>query len=220
MGSKTFFQVSRGLMPAMVSGFNGSHALPFNIDKRTRGGRQELRASDGCVPGRRIPAQQAGELRDGEHRAGPAVGVRRQRGTGSLPGAEKHWFARCEARLTLQGVDRLDSRVPVFVHEERDLATFRMFASQVAVNGNVTQAQISRTFRVPLVTVKRYVGLYREGGVRAFFVPPKRRAGHKLTAEVCQQAQMLLDRARRFRRSGDGSGFWQTLCTGQSGTGE
>jgi hypothetical protein len=106
------------------------------------------------------------------------------------------------------------------VHEERDLATFRMFTSQLAVNGNVTQAQISRTFRVPLVTVKRYVGLYREGGVRAFFVPPKRRAGHKLTAEVCQQAQMLLDRARRFRRSGDGSGFWQTLCTGQSGTGE
>jgi hypothetical protein len=29
----------RGLMPAMVSGFNCSHALPFNIDKRTRGGR-------------------------------------------------------------------------------------------------------------------------------------------------------------------------------------
>jgi hypothetical protein len=101
----------RGLMPAMVSGFNCSHALPFNIDKRTRGGRQALRASGGCVPGRRIPAQQAGELRDGEHRAGPAAGVRRQRGTGSLPGAEKHWFARCEARLTLHGVDRLDSRV-------------------------------------------------------------------------------------------------------------
>ena len=101
----------RGLMPEMVSGFNCSHALPFNIDKRTRGGRQPLRASGGCVPGRRIPAQQAGELRDGEHRAGPAAGVRRQRGTGSLPGAEKHWFARCEARLTLHGVDRLDSRV-------------------------------------------------------------------------------------------------------------
>jgi phenylpyruvate tautomerase PptA (4-oxalocrotonate tautomerase family) len=30
-------------MPAMVSGFNCSHALPFNIDDRTRGGRQALR---------------------------------------------------------------------------------------------------------------------------------------------------------------------------------
>ena len=33
--------------------------------------------------------------------------------------------------------------LPVFVHEERDLATFRMFTSQLAINGNVTQAQIS-----------------------------------------------------------------------------
>jgi len=39
--------------------------------------------------------------------------------------------------------------------------------------------------------VKRYVKLYRLGGVRAFFALPKRRAGHKLTAQVCQQAQML-----------------------------
>jgi hypothetical protein len=92
--------------------------------------------------------------------------------------------------------------LPVFVHEERDLATFRMFTSQLAVNGNVTQAQISRTFRVPLVTVKRYVGLYRKGGVLAFFVPPKRRAGHKLTAEVCQQAQMLLDKGLKVPEIG------------------
>ena len=52
--------------------------------------------------------------------------------------------------------------LPVFVHDERDLATFRMFTSQLAINGNVTQAQISRTFGVPLVTVKRYVKLYRQ----------------------------------------------------------
>jgi transposase-like protein len=84
--------------------------------------------------------------------------------------------------------------LPVFVHDERDLATFRMFTSQLAINGNVTQAQISRIFGVPLVTVKRYVKLYRHGGVRAFFVAPKRRAARKLTAEVSQQAQMLLNK--------------------------
>ena len=86
-----------------------------------------------------------------------------------------------------------NGHLPVFVHEERDLATFRMFTSQLVINGNATQAQISRAFGVPLVTVKRYVKLYRQGGVRAFFAPPKRRVGHKLTAEVCQQAQMLLN---------------------------
>ena len=74
------------------------------------------------------------------------------------------------------------------------LATFRMFTSQLAVNGHVTQAQISRTFGVPLVTGKRYVRLYRRGGVRVFFAPPKRRGGHRLTAEVCQRAQILLDK--------------------------
>jgi DNA invertase Pin-like site-specific DNA recombinase len=47
---------------------------------------------------------------------------------------------------------------------------------------------------VPLVTVKRYVKLYRQGGVRAFFAPSKGRAGRKLTAQVRQQAQMLLNK--------------------------
>jgi hypothetical protein len=84
--------------------------------------------------------------------------------------------------------------LPVFVHEERDLATFRMFTSQLVINGNVTQAQISRTFRVPLVTVKRYVKLYRQGGVHAYFTPEKRRTGHKLSAEVRQHAQTLLNK--------------------------
>jgi hypothetical protein len=85
--------------------------------------------------------------------------------------------------------------LPVFVHEERDLATFRMFASQLAINGDVTQARISRSFGVPLVTVKRYVKLYRQGGVHAFFAPQKRRTGHKLTAEVRKQAKRRTIRA-------------------------
>jgi transposase-like protein len=74
------------------------------------------------------------------------------------------------------------------------LASFRMFTSQLVINGNATQAQISRTFGVPLVTIKRYVKLYRQGGVHAFFAPSKGRAGRKLTAQVRQQAQMLLNK--------------------------
>jgi hypothetical protein len=55
------------------------------------------------------------------------------------------------------------------------------------------EAEISRAFGVPLVTVKRYVKLYREGGEAAFFVPAKKRSARKLTAQVCQEAQGLLD---------------------------
>ena len=61
------------------------------------------------------------------------------------------------------------------------------------INGNATQAEISRAFGVPLVTVKRYVKLYREGGAAAFFAPAKKRSASKLTPEVCQEAQELLN---------------------------
>src|SRR5437016_6214464 len=77
-----------------------------------------------------------------------------------------------------------NGHLPVFLHDADDLATFRMFSSQLVINGNATQAQIARAFGVPLITVKRYVKLYRLRGVRAFFVPPARRAGHKLTPAV------------------------------------
>jgi transposase-like protein len=86
-----------------------------------------------------------------------------------------------------------NGHLPVFVHEKRALAAFRFFSTQLVINGNATQAEISRAFGVPLVTVKRYVKLYREGGEAAFFAPAKKRSASKLTAQVCQEAQGLLD---------------------------
>ena len=86
-----------------------------------------------------------------------------------------------------------NGHLPVFVHEKSALATFRLFSTQLVINGNATQAEISRAFGVPLVTVKRYVKLYREGGAAAFFAPAQKRSASKLTAEICQQAQGLLD---------------------------
>jgi transposase-like protein len=44
------------------------------------------------------------------------------------------------------------------------------------INGTATQAQLARAFGVPLVTVKRYVKLHRQGGTSAFFVAPKQRS--------------------------------------------
>ena len=60
-----------------------------------------------------------------------------------------------------------NGHLPVFIHDKTDLATFRMFSSQLVINGNATQAQIARAFGVPLVTVKRYVKLSsKEGPLR------------------------------------------------------
>jgi transposase-like protein len=86
-----------------------------------------------------------------------------------------------------------NGHLPVFIHDCEDLATFRLFSSQLVINGNASQSEISRAFGVPLVTVKRYVKLYRAGGPRAFFAAPSRRRGSKLTPELLVEAQALLD---------------------------
>jgi hypothetical protein len=43
----------------------------------------------------------------------------------------------------------LNGHLPVYVHDKSDLATFRLFRTQLVINGNATQAQIARAFGVP-----------------------------------------------------------------------
>ncbi len=83
--------------------------------------------------------------------------------------------------------------MPVFVHAENDLATFRMITSQFCVNGNAKLVEISRAFGVPIGTVKRYTRLYREQGPQGFYQPRKRRGAVVLTPAVLERAQRLFD---------------------------
>jgi len=59
--------------------------------------------------------------------------------------------------------------MPVFQHSEDDYASFRLFTTQLVINGNVTQAEIVRAFGVSSSSVKRWVSKYREKGQEAFF---------------------------------------------------
>lgn len=59
--------------------------------------------------------------------------------------------------------------MPVFQHSEDDYAGFRLFTSQLVVNGTVKQMDIVRAFGVSKVSVKRWVKKYREKGMEAFF---------------------------------------------------
>lgn len=86
-----------------------------------------------------------------------------------------------------------NGHLPVFTHEVSDLASFRLFTTQLIVNGVATQSEIVAAFGVPLTTVKRCVKRYRQGGSKAMFEPPKRRAGTKLDTQRLAQAQQLLD---------------------------
>ena len=89
-----------------------------------------------------------------------------------------------------------NGHLPVFSHEQADLQTFRLWTSQLIDNGNATQMQIVKAFGVPLVTVKRYVKLYRQNGPKGFYAARKTRSASKLTTEVCVKLQALLDAGR------------------------
>jgi transposase-like protein len=86
-----------------------------------------------------------------------------------------------------------NGHLPVFTHQIDDLASFRFITTQLIVNGTASQGEIVKAFGVPLTTVKRCCRQYRERQARAFFKPPARRQGHRLTPERLAQAQALLE---------------------------
>ncbi|RJP27586.1 MAG: helix-turn-helix domain-containing protein [Candidatus Omnitrophota bacterium] len=73
---------------------------------------------------------------------------------------------------------------PVFCHAEKDRKSFRMFTSQLVVNGNCRQVDIIPAFGVSAISVKRAVKKYREGGTAAFYTPPRTRGASVLTTEM------------------------------------
>jgi len=82
--------------------------------------------------------------------------------------------------------------LPIFTHAEGDLKAFRMFTSQLVVNGNCTQAELVRAFGISPISMKRHVKRFRAGGAKAFFAPRRQRQPRVLTPEVVKRAQELL----------------------------
>lgn len=91
----------------------------------------------------------------------------------------------------------LHGHLPLFQHEERDVRSFRMITSQMIVNGTVKPKEIVKAFGVPMITVKRYVKLYRNQGAKGFYeAKPRHSSASVLTGEVVEQAQRLFDEGR------------------------
>jgi transposase len=87
--------------------------------------------------------------------------------------------------------------LPIFQHEEDDIRSFRMFTSQMIVTGSVKPREIVEAFGVPIVTVKRYMKVYREQGAKGFYeTKPRHSSASKLKGETLERAQQMLDEGR------------------------
>jgi hypothetical protein len=88
----------------------------------------------------------------------------------------------------------MHGHLPVFQHDEKDVWSFRMFTSQMIVNGTAKPKEIVQVFRVPMGTVKRYMKVYRDYGAKGFYeAKPRHSSASVLKGEVLERAQQLLD---------------------------
>jgi hypothetical protein len=86
----------------------------------------------------------------------------------------------------------VNGSMPVFIHDEKDEATFRMITAQFCVNGNAKQTDIVRAFGVTAISVKRAVKLYREKGIAGFYASRATRGPAVLMAPVIAEIEALL----------------------------
>jgi hypothetical protein len=87
--------------------------------------------------------------------------------------------------------------LPVFQHEQADVKSFRMFTSQMIVSGTVKPKEIVETFGVSIVTVKRYLKVYRQHGAQGFYQSkPRHSSASKLKGETLERGQQLLDEGK------------------------
>jgi hypothetical protein len=91
----------------------------------------------------------------------------------------------------------IHGHLPVFHHEEEDVGSFRMFTSQMIVNGTVKPKEIVKAFGVPSITVKRYVKVFRAYGAKGFYETKARRSSASvLKGGVLERARKLLEDGR------------------------
>ena len=88
---------------------------------------------------------------------------------------------------------------PIFTHNEKDMASFRMFTSQLIVSGQCRNINIIKAFGVSSNSVKRGVKKYKEGGIKAFFQPRIGRGGSVIRREIKNECQRLLDKGKSRR---------------------
>jgi len=86
--------------------------------------------------------------------------------------------------------------MPVFSHDEKDYESFCMITSQMVVMGQCRQVDIIKAFGVSIISVKRHVKKYREGGPGAFYNQRKKKRKTVWKPEVLNRAQELFNEGK------------------------
>lgn len=81
--------------------------------------------------------------------------------------------------------------LPLFHHDEDDLRSFRLITSQIVVSGIAKQMEIVRAFGISVISVKRYVKVFREKGAAGFFAGRKAKSSHVITEQAVEEAEQL-----------------------------
>src|SRR5271156_2655818 len=128
----------------------------------------------------------------GEVLLAPGDGIMPQRHLPMFPAGVTHItnelaFERRDGKIAY-----FNGHMPVFVHDEDDVATFRMITSQFCERGYAKQSAIIRAFGVTSISVKRAVKLYRERGTKGFYARRVSRGSAVLTAGVMAEIESLL----------------------------
>ena len=90
--------------------------------------------------------------------------------------------------------------LPILMHDEDDVASFRAAVCQFVELGACSQMEIVRAFGIPAISVKRWVKKFRAEGPGGFY--PRAVSARKprvLTEEVVARAQELADEGRSVR---------------------
>ena len=62
-----------------------------------------------------------------------------------------------------------NGQMPVYQHTEEDYRSFRLYTSQLIINGNAKQSEIVKAFGVSDISVKRWVKKLRKEGAESFY---------------------------------------------------
>ena len=114
-----------------------------------------------------------------------------------FPDGVREINSRIAVQKDASAVWYIHGHLPVFQHAEGDVQSFRMFTSQMIATGTVKSKEIVQAFGVPMITVKRYVKLYRDQGAKGFYdLKPRHSSASVLKGAAREQAQRLLDEGR------------------------